>query len=321
MIRHPRALGLTLGVLADTVVGDPQRFHPVAGFGRLATRLERVCWRDDAAAGALHLALCVLPVIGAGAAADRAPAALRTTLTALATWAVLGGATLAREARAMDEILARTDAEPGALAEARQRVRALVGRDPSELDADELARATVESLAENTSDAVVASLFWGAVAGIPGLLGHRAINTLDAMVGHRTLRYHRFGTAAARLDDLINLVPARLTGLLTCLLAPTVGGDLKRAWATMWRDHAAHPSPNGGWCEAAVAGALGVRLGGANRYGDRVEVRGTLGDGRPCQPTDIAAANRLTRRVGFAAAALAVAVPVVVRAIARAARR
>ena len=162
-----------------------------------------------------------------------------------------------------------------------------------------MARATIESVAENTSDAVVAPLLWGAVAGPAGLLGYRAVNTLDAMVGHRSPRYARFGWAAARLDDLANLVPARVTALLAATHDPR---PALRAWR---RDAPHHPSPNAGAVEAAFAGALGVRLGGVNRYGDEVQDRGFLGDGRAPEPSDIGQATRLAERVSLMALALA----------------
>jgi adenosylcobinamide-phosphate synthase len=164
-----------------------------------------------------------------------------------------------------------------------------------------LARACVESVAENASDAVVAPLFWGAVAGLPGLLGYRAANTLDAMVGHRSPRYRRFGWAAARLDDVLNWVPARLAGLLTAALGPDLVGSLR----AVRRDARVHPSPNAGVVEAAFAGALGLQFGGVNRYGDEVEDRGRLGSGRPPEPADIARTTALAGRVGLGAAVLA----------------
>jgi adenosylcobinamide-phosphate synthase len=165
-----------------------------------------------------------------------------------------------------------------------------------------LVRATVESVAENTSDAAVAPLFWGAVAGLPGLIGYRAVNTLDAMVGYRSPRYARFGWAAARLDDVVNWVPARATAVLTVLVAPLAGGSPAGAWHAWRRDGAAHPSPNAGRCEAALAGALGLRLGGRNVYGARIEERPTLGDGEPPVRGDIRRAVRLSRAVWTAAA-------------------
>jgi adenosylcobinamide-phosphate synthase len=194
--------------------------------------------------------------------------------------------------------------DSGDLAAARDRLRHLCARDPAGLDAAGLARATVESIAENTSDAVVAPLLWGAVAGVPGLLAYRAVNTLDAMVGYRNARYGSFGWAAARLDDLANWVPARLTALLTVACAPVAGGSRRRSYAILRRDGGAHPSPNAGRCEAAVAGALGVRLGGANRYDGRAERRPDLGDGRPPESTDVRRAVRLSRAVTLLAVAL-----------------
>jgi adenosylcobinamide-phosphate synthase len=241
--------------------------------------------------------------LGAAAAlATRRRPVARAVLTAAATWAVLGGTSLRREATLMADALDRGD-----LAAARKRLPHLCGRDPSTLDGPELARATVESVAENTSDAVVAPLFWGAVAGLPGLVAYRAVNTLDAMVGHRSPRYARFGTAAARLDDLANLAPARIAAGLTVVGAPAVGGRpavAVRAWA---RDGHRHPSPNAGQVEAAMAGALGVRLGGRNVYASRVEERPVLGDGgRVAGVGDIRRAARLSGVVGAGAVALAV---------------
>ena len=156
----------------------------------------------------------------------------------------------------------------------------MCGRDPAGLDAASLARAVVESVAENTSDAVVAPLVWGAVAGLPGLAAYRAVNTLDAMVGYRTPRHANFGWAAARLDDAANWVPARLTGLLAAACAPAAGGRAASTLHAMHRYGGRHPSPNAGRCEAAFAGALGVRLGGTNVYAGHTEHRPALGDGR-----------------------------------------
>lgn len=293
-------LGLALGVALDRLLADPQSpAHPVAVFGRGAARLEQVLYADDRRRGVLHVAVCVGGTATLGVLAVRATSrsrVLRTTLTALTTWAVLGGTTLAREGAYMSDALERGDLE-----RARARLPHLCGRDPSGLEAPELARATVESLAENTSDAVVAPLFWGAVAGVPGMLAYRAINTLDAMVGHRSARYERFGWAAARLDDVANYVPARLTGVLTVLTAPNPGG----ARAMLRRDGHRHPSPNAGRCEAAFAGALGVTLGGKNVYGGRVEERPTMGDGPSPRVRDIPRAVRLTRAVSLAAACVA----------------
>lgn len=294
------AAGLLLGQTADLVFGDPGRGHPVAGFGRLATAWERLTYRDSRLAGILHVTTLVGAVTSAGWAVQRSlrhhPVA-HGALVAAATWTVLGGRSLGREAGAVARHLDRDD-----LPAAREQVTHLVGRDPRRLDAAQIARATVESVAENTSDAVVAPLFWGAVAGVPGLLGYRAINTLDAMVGHRSARYHRFGWAAARLDDLVNLVPARGAALITAAAAPLVGGSPVRAISAWRRDARRHPSPNAGPVEAAFAGALGIRLGGVNVYDGTVEDRGTLGDGPPPGVADIARARRLALVVGLGSA-------------------
>jgi adenosylcobinamide-phosphate synthase len=301
--------GMVLGAALDEVLGDPRRWHPVAGFGALATRLERRVYRDGRAAGARYVAALVgVPVAAAGAVAlatRRRPVA-RAAAVAATTWLVLGGRSLRREAGAMGAALAAGDLDA-----ARERLPHLCGRDPSGLDAGELARATVESVAENTSDAVVGALCWGALLGLPGLVGYRVVNTLDAMVGHLSPRYARFGWAAARLDDLANLAPARLTALLTVTVAGRVvrldgrgGGSWPalRAWV---RDGARHPSPNAGRCEAAMAGALGVRLGGRNVYQGRVEERPVLGaGGRVPDAIDVRRAARLSAAVGVAALAL-----------------
>ncbi|MGM0356790.1 cobalamin biosynthesis protein [Streptomyces sp. ECR3] len=203
------AYGATAGLLGDLLLGDPRRGHPVAVFGRAAAAVERVLWRDHRGWGALHTLVCAGGATALGALAVRAvrhsPAA-SLALTASATWAVLGGTSLIREARAVGRAL-----ESGDVDAARARLPHLCGRDPQALDAEGIARAVVESVAENTSDAVVGALVWGAVAGVPGLLGFRAVNTLDAMVGHRSVRHLRFGWASARLDDLAGAPGARLT--------------------------------------------------------------------------------------------------------------
>jgi adenosylcobinamide-phosphate synthase len=216
---------------------------------------------------------------------------------------VLGARSLRQESAAVAERLAAGD-----LPAARQRVTHLVGRDPSVLDEAGVARAALESVAENTCDAIVAPLFWGALGGVPGLLAYRAANTLDAMVGHRTSRHERFGWASARLDDVANLVPARLTALLVAAAAPFAGGDGRTALRVALRDARRHPSPNSGWGEAAFAGALGVRLGGRNVYAGRVEERPLLGTGRVPVTSDLARANRLCAAVTVAGTGVAVLV-------------
>lgn len=154
----------------------------------------------------------------------------------------------------------------GDLGAARVAVSMIVGRDPSVLDSAGVARAALESLAENTSDGIVAPLFWGAVFGLPGIAGYKAINTLDSMIGHRTPRHECFGWASARIDDVVNLIPARLTGVVFAFASGRPGVALR----CMWADAGKHRSPNAGWPEAAMAGALGVRMSGPRIYGDRI---------------------------------------------------
>ncbi|MFC7613156.1 cobalamin biosynthesis protein [Actinokineospora soli] len=310
-VAAPRAIGLLLGAAADAALGDPRRGHPVAGFGRVAGLVEKAVHRDNKAAGVVYTAGLAGAVIGLGVAVERAGRTrplLRVLSTAAATWVVLGGRSLAAEGTVIGRHL-----DAGELDRARERLPSLCGRDPRRLDGPAMARATVESVAENTSDAVVAPLFWGAVAGVPGLLGYRAINTMDAMVGHRSPRYRRFGWAAARLDDVANYLPARLAAGLTVAGAPVVGGNRRSAWVAWQRDAAAHPSPNAGRVEAAFAGALEVRLGGRTVYPYGVEERPVLGDGRMPDAGHVTRAVELSRVVGWLAAALAAVIGLVRR--------
>lgn len=214
---------------------------------------------------------------------------------------MLGGTSLARTGSAMSDRLRGDDLEG-----ARDLLPSLCGRDPAHLDAAGLTRAAAESVAENTSDAQVAPLLWACVGGVPGALGYRAINTLDAMVGHRSPRYARFGWAAARLDDAANYLPARLTAVLTAVCAPVVGGSPADAIAAWRRDARRHPSPNAGVVEAAFAGALGVRLGGPTQYHHELQIRPVLGDGAIPTVTDLLRAVRLSRAVQAAAVLLCV---------------
>lgn len=302
------AYGAAAGLLGDQLLGDPRRGHPVAAFGRAAGAVERVLWRDHRGWGTLHAAVCVGGAVALGAVAEKAVRPSPTAsvaLTAAATWAVVGGSSLAREARGIGRAL-----RAGHVEGARERLPHLCGRDPQTLDADGMARAVVESVAENTSDAVVGALVWGAVGGVPGLLGFRAVNTLDAMVGHRSARYRRYGWASARLDDVAGWPGARLTAAL----ATVAGGDPRGA-ARAWRaDAAKHPSPNAGPVEASFAGALGVRLGGTLSYGGRVEHRPVLNTrGRAVAVPDIERAVRLSRRVGLLALGVTAAARLLVK--------
>jgi len=285
--RGTRSVAAGLGVLADGFLGEPPMSpHPVAAFGSVMRAIERRLYADRRTTGLAHAAAGV----GLGAAAG-----VLVGSTAVATYLAVAG-------RALREVSAEVALalEVGDLEGARRLVPSLVGRDPTGLDASELARAVVESLAENTVDAVVAPALWGAVGGAPGVLAYRAANTLDAMVGHRSERYQRYGWASARVDDAANWVPARVTAVLVAAVRPR---QAALVWHTVRAEARHHPSPNAGVAEAAFAAALGLRLGGVNRYGDRVELRPSLGDGRRAEARDIGPAVALSRDVGVALAA------------------
>lgn len=299
-----RAIGLGLGVLLDQLFADPQnRWHPVAWFGRTAKQIEGVAYADTRQAGVVFTAGSVVPLALAAGAVERSASrwpVSQIIVTAVSTWVVLGSQSLIREGTDLHHEL-----NQGQLDQARARLRNLCARDGSALNDQQLARATVESLAENTSDAVVAPLWWGAVLGVPGLVGYRAINTLDAMVGYRNLRYENFGWASAKLDDLVNLIPARLTAALALVSSASTAEDPVRAYWVWQRDASSHPSPNAGHPESAFAGVLGVRLGGTNHYPGYVETRPPMGQGRTVLPEDIPRATALVKRVTWAATILA----------------
>ena len=252
----------------------------MALFGAAMAALERLLYGDRHARGAV-LAGAGVALAGLAGAALRSPAAAGYVSTA--------GRGL--HAAALDVAAAL---ESGDLDTARAQLPALVGRDPSGLDEAGIARAAVESVAENTTDAIVAPALWTVAAGPVGVFVHRAGDTLDSMVGYRDDRYQRFGTASARLDDVLAWVPARATALLVALVRPGRARTVARA---VRRDAPRHPSPNAGVAEAAFAAALGLRLGGHNRYGAVVDDRPPLGDGRPPARADVRAAVDLSRDV------------------------
>ena len=275
-------------LLIDAAAGDPPWLyrrapHPVAMLGKLVELAERFLYAPSPR-GLCMLggAATVAAVAGAGIAAgwsiDRYLVERWThgwVLEAVVASTLLAFRGLHDHARAVAGGLDRS------LAAGREAVSHLVGRDPASLDEAGVARGAVESIAENFSDGVVAPLFWYALAGLPGLVAYKAVNTLDSMIGHRTERYRHFGAAAARLDDLVNWLPARLAGLYfvaAAWLQPGANGG--RAWRVMLRDAGRHRSPNAGWQEAAVAGALGFALAGPRRYRHETVEDAWMGDGR-----------------------------------------
>jgi adenosylcobinamide-phosphate synthase len=310
--RHTRVVGVLAGYLVDLVLADPRAGHPVAGFGAAAAAMERLTYRDTRIGGAAHVGVLVGAVSLLGAAlhrhARRRGPPWSVAATAAATWMALGGTSLARTGLAMGDFLSRNDVEG-----ARRLLPSLCGRDPARLDAAGLTRAAVESVAENTSDAHVAPLLWATVGGVPMVLGYRAVNTLDSMIGHRSPRYARFGWAAARLDDAANYAAARLTAVLVVLCAPIVGGSPSGAVRAWRRDAARHPSPNAGVVEAAFAGALGLRLGGPTAYQCELQIRPTLGDGVPPSVADLRRAVHLSRAIQAGATVLCLSLSAVVR--------
>jgi len=282
-----RLFAASAGVLLDAALGEPRlEPHPVALLGRALQRVESALYRDDRRAGVAHAA--------AGAAAGAVVGAV-TRSTAAATYLTVAGRALRDLAGEVAAALARNDLDA-----ARALLPALVGRDVEHLDEKAICRAVIESVAENTVDAVVAPALWAAAAGAPGAWIHRSVNTMDAMVGHRDVRYMNYGWAAARLDDAAAYVPARCTALLVAAARPARAG---RVWQAVRRDAPAHPSPNAGVAEAAFAAALDLRLGGEATYRSHVELRPVLGDGRPPERADIARAIELSRDVSVVLAA------------------
>ncbi len=279
------ALAAAVGLSLDALLGDPpNRAHPVAWFGSAMNALERRLWSDSRLRG---VAYC-----GVGVAAGAVTGAAVRSVAA-STAVSVAGRMLGSVAVGVATPLVRGDLDG-----ARAELPSLVGRRASGLGTTEVARATIESVAENSVDAVVAPLFWAVVAGAPGTLAYRAVNTLDAMVGHHNDRYEHFGWASARLDDVMNWVPARITAVLVMAARPR---SARKVLRVIRRDAPAHPSPNSGVAEAAFAAALDVQLGGVNRYENRTEDRGTLGDGRKPKADDITSAVKLLRDVRIAA--------------------
>ncbi len=283
-------------VVLDALIGDPPAWpHPVKGIGRLAQRCEALCRRfgDGVLAGAITVVLVLggtIVVVAGGLAAARAlhPVA-GIALSVYLLYSAVALRDLVRHAMRVHEALAVGDLET-----ARQRVAMIVGRDTKSLDAEGVIRAAVESVAENIVDGITAPLFYAALGGPVAAIGYKAVNTMDSLFGYRNARYERFGKVAARLDDAANFLPARLTGLLLVAAAVLFGLDGRRAWRIFRRDRLAHKSPNAGHPEAAVAGALGVRLGGPAVYFGRLVDKPAIGDDhRPPVPGDIVAACRL----------------------------
>ncbi len=297
-------VGAGLGIFLDAMLGEPRLGpHPVALFGVTMRALERRIWQNTRLSGIAYASAGT----GLGAAWGVALTLVADRLGGPAWLAPAGGCYLATASRSLIETARRVEVAlaAGDLESARLTLPALVGRETGQMDEKEVARAVVESVAENTVDAIVAPVVWTFFAGAPGALGYRAVNTLDAMVGHRSARYELFGWASARLDDWCGWLPARVTAVLVALVRPRLAREVARV---VLRSASSHPSPNAGVAEAAYAAALGVRLGGENRYGERSEVRPFLGDGRSPELGDIERALRLCSDLSVALGTLIAAV-------------
>lgn len=298
---------MMLGAMAlDLLLGWPTRLyarigHPVTWLGRAITALEQKLNRGERASrlrGGVLTAIIITLLAALPALAIQMLAPGGLIIGAICAWPLIAMRSL------HDHVL--DVARPlvaGDLAGARHAVSMIVGRDPSKLDRAAIARAATESLAENSSDGIIAPLFWGLVLGLPGIAAYKAINTMDSMIGHRNERYEAFGKAAARLDDLVNLIPARLTGLLFALAS----GKPLPALRVMLRDAPKHRSPNAGWPEGAMAAALGIRLSGPRVYGNEIAAEPWLnGEAADPEPEDLMRALALYRRA-MALSALALA--------------
>ncbi|MFP4245512.1 MAG: adenosylcobinamide-phosphate synthase CbiB [Ectothiorhodospira sp.] len=281
-------LGILAALALDRLLGEPRRRHPLVAFGALIDAVEARGYADDRLRGTLLLALLVLPFTALAALLAALPGGWLPEVALL--YLAVGWRSLGEHGRGIAGALQRGD-----LGDARERVAFLVSRDTREIDATEISKATVESVLENGNDAVFAPLFWFAVAGAPGVVAYRLVNTLDAMWGYRTDRYRRFGWAAARLDDGLNYIPARLTALAYTLAAGGWAGS-RRALRCWRRQGRVWKSPNAGPVMAAGAGALGVRLGGTAIYHGRSQSRPELGQGPEAAPADILRALALLDR-------------------------
>ena len=274
-----------LAFFIDTVIGDPNsRWHPVVLMGRLISGLERLFYRAEDSDGKKYAMGAMLVLITLLVSYEAAAAIMMLSYRIPWEWgsAVVGALllafmispkSLAKAGKGIYALLIRGDIEA-----ARKKVGWIVGRDTEELTDAEIARATVETIAENTVDGIIAPLFFFVLGGVPLAVLYRAANTMDSMIGYKNDKYLYFGRAAAKLDDVLNYIPARITGVLFIFAACLLGFDYKNAYEMMLRDAAKHPSPNGGYAEATVAGALHIRLGGINSYFGKKSLRAYMGE-------------------------------------------
>ena len=305
-------MALLAGCLLDVILGDPHWApHPVRAIGALIAGLEKLLRRlfpktprGERAAG-LVLVVLVLGIstgvtVGILLLCSLVSPWLRFAAEILLSYQCLAARSLRDESMKVYRSL-----KTGTLQEARHAVSMIVGRDTERLDETGVAKAAVETVAENASDGVIAPLIFLAIGGAPLGIFYKAANTMDSMVGYKNDRYRYFGTCAARWDDVLNFIPARLAGALMCLAAPLVGQDGRNAWRILRRDRLNHKSPNSAHTEAAAAGALRVQLAGSSYYFGKLVEKPTIGDDlRPVEAEDIRRANRLMFATAFLSLAL-----------------
>ena len=274
-----------IAFLIDTIIGDPRtKYHPVVLMGKLIALLEHCFYRADDSDNKKFVMGIMLVIITLLISYEVAAAIMLLSYQLPFSWgsAAVGGLllsftispnSLAKAGKGIYALLIM-----GELTEAREKVGWIVGRDTKDLDDAEIARATIETIAENTVDGIIATLFFFVLGGVPLAVLYRAANTMDSMIGYKNEKYLYFGRGAAKLDDVLNYIPARITAMLFLFSALILGFDYRNAYRIMQRDAAKHPSPNGGYAEATMAGALHIRLGGMNSYFGRKSFRAYMGD-------------------------------------------
>lgn len=274
-----------IAFLIDTIIGDPRtKYHPVVLMGKLIALLEHCFYRADDSDNKKFVMGIMLVIITLLISYEVAAAIMLLSYQLPFSWgsAAVGGLllsftispnSLAKAGKGIYALLIM-----GELTEAREKVGWIVGRDTKDLDDAEIVRATIETIAENTVDGIIAPLFFFVLGGVPLAVLYRAANTMDSMIGYKNEKYLYFGRGAAKLDDVLNYIPARITAMLFLFSALILGFDYRNAYRIMQRDAAKHPSPNGGYAEATMAGALHIRLGGMNSYFGRKSFRAYMGD-------------------------------------------
>ena len=311
---------LIIGSIVDFILGDPRGlWHPVQGIGWVISRLEKILRRlfpagrrGERWAGAVLVVLTLLVSVGVPALLlfllSLVHPLLSFLLSCVFCWQLLAAKSLRTESLKVEKALEEEGLEAG-----RRAVSMIVGRDTQDLTEEGVIKADVETVAENTSDGVTAPLFYMILAGPLGGFAYKAVNTMDSMVGYKNDKYLYFGRAAAKLDDVLNLIPARVAGVLMCLGAAASGYDGRNAWRIFKRDRKNHKSPNSAHTEAACAGALQLQLAGPSYYFGKLVDKPTIGDDqRPVEPLDILRAGRILYATAFFALLLFCGVPLMI---------